>query len=94
MYKSNGFIDIRVVNSRDECCFGLFNQMFLDGTDATHIFDVFVEARVNGHVFGSDSEALFVFVLISDADHEGDARWILFHHVKHEPHCKVHTLNH
>ena len=94
MDQSDWFIDIRVINPRNEGGFSLFDQMLLDNSYATDVFDVFIESRVNGHMLGPNSEPLLVFILICNAYHERYAWWILFHHVKHEPHGEMDTLYH
>ena len=67
--------------------------MFLDDPDASHILDVLVKLRIDSHVLRADSEALFVFILICDADDEGNTRWVLLHHIEHEANRQVDTLD-
>jgi len=93
MNQSDGFVNVGVVNPRDQGRLGLLNQVLLDRSDALHVLDVFVELGVDGHVLGPNSEPLLVLVLIRDTYYEGDARGVLLHHVEHEAHGEVDTLH-
>ena len=54
---------------------------------------VLIEFWIDGHVFGANSEALPMLVLILDVQNEGNASWILCHHFFQETHCQVNTLD-
>jgi hypothetical protein len=54
---------------------------------------VLVELGVDGHVLGPHSKPLLVLVLIRDTYDERDARGVLLHHVEHEAHGEVDSLN-
>ena len=58
-----------------------------------NIADILIEFRINGHVFGPDSKAFTVLVLILDVKNEWNASWILGHHFFEETHCQVDTLD-
>lgn len=68
--------------------------MLLNDANALYVLNVLVKSRVYGHVLSSHSKPLLVLLLIFDANHEGDACWILFHHLKHEPDSQVNSFNH
>lgn len=92
MNQTDGFVYVRVVNTRDQGRFSFLNQVLLNRPDALHMLDVLVELGINGHVLSPHSESLLVLVLIRDANDEGDARRVLLHHVDHEAHSEVDTL--
>ena len=58
-----------------------------------NIADILIEFWIDCHVFGTDSEALPVLVLILDVKNEGNASRILRHHFFEETHCQVNTLD-
>jgi len=91
--KANRLVDIRVINSGDQCSFGLLDKIFLDCSNALYILDVLIELRVNCHMFRADSETLFMFVFIGNAYDKGYARGIFLHHLQHEADCEVHAFH-
>lgn len=58
-----------------------------------NIADIFVESRIDGHVFGTHGEPLPMLILVLNVEDEGDARRILAHHFFQEGRGKVDPLN-
>lgn len=59
-----------------------------------NVADVFVETRVNRHVFGSHGESFTMLVLVLDVKNERDAGRVSAHHLLHEVHRQVDALDH
>ena len=81
MNQTDRFVNVGVVNARDQGRLCFLDQVLLNRPDALHVLDVLVELGVDGHVLGPHSEPLLVLVLICDTYDEGNTRGVLLHHV-------------
>lgn len=93
MDEADRLVDVGVVDARDERSLGLLDEVLLDDADASHVLDVLVELGVDGHVLRAHGKALLVLVLVGYADDERNARGVLLHHVEHEAHSQVDSLD-
>lgn len=91
--KADRPIDVVVLDARHKHLFALLEQVLLNSADVLNVADVLVESWVNGHVFGTHGESLPMLVLVFDIENEGDAGWILAHHLFEEPSRQVDPFN-
>lgn len=61
----NRFIDIRVINLRDEKFISLLKEPLLYESDPREVFNIFVVSRIQGHIFRTHCKSLFVLTLLS-----------------------------
>ena len=59
-----------------------------------HIRHIFVEARVDCHVFGPNSKPFRMLILRLNIDNEGHDLPELSHHLLKKPYCKMYPLHH
>ena len=82
--KTHRPVHVVVLNSWNQNLLALLKQVLLDRSDVLNVADVLVEARVDGHMFGSHREAFSVLVLVLYIEHERDAGRVLGHHLFQE----------
>ena len=82
-----------VFDAGNQNLLALLQQVILDRPDVLDVADVLVEAWVNGHVLGADSEPFTVLVLVFDVENEWDASGVFGHHFLQETHRQVHALD-
>ena len=80
MDKTDRSIDIMVLQLGNKDFASLLDEVVLDGPNVLNILDVFVEARVNRHVFRSHCKSLAMFLLAFYVEDKRNAIWILRHH--------------
>ena len=93
MNEPNWLVNIRIINAWNQCSLGLLDKIFLNCSYARYILDVFIELRVNCHMFSAYSKTLLMFVFIGNANDKRYAWWVFLHHLKHEADSEVHTFN-
>ena len=82
-----------VFDSWNQYLFTLLQQVLLNCPDMLDVADILIEFRIYSHVFGPDSKAFSVLVLILDVKNEWNASGILRHHFFEEAHCQMDTLD-
>ena len=58
-----------------------------------YVTNILVELRVDGHVFGADSEPFAVLILVLYVENKGNACRVLGHHFFYKAHRQVHSLD-
>ena len=86
-------VNVVVLYTGDKHLFGLLDYVVLDGPDVLDVTDVFIEARIDCHMFGTNGKSLPMLVLILDVETKGYACRILCHHLLEEADSQVDTFH-
>ena len=68
-------------------------QIVLNDANVLKVFDVLVEAGLEGHVLCTDGEAFGVLGMVTDEQEEGDASGMSLHQSFHHGHGQVDTFH-
>lgn len=87
-------IHIVVLNARNQHLFRILDQPILDSPDLLQTWDIFVESRVDCHVFCPYSEPLTMLMLRLYVKNEWNTWGVLWHYFLKEFNVQVHPLDH